>query len=150
MREIIFRGKRVDNGAWVEGFYTMTSFGNGFSPSIIVFNGGSTMPHKVLPETVGQYTGLKDRNGKMIFEGDIVTGYYHNLRVDYSGGGVVEWGYTSDSDGFECGETVGWVLSNGSSLADVVHSTYPREEENSTEIIGNIHENPKLQEVFNV
>jgi len=92
-----------------------------------------------------QYTELKDKNGEEIFEGDIVTGSYSNLDVDYSKCGAVEWGITGDSDGWAHLGTTGWVLSNGSSLLDVAKPQgYNNNNIIMTEIIGNIHENSEL------
>ena len=142
MREILFRGKRIDNGKWVEGemLHDMQD-----RPYIywktpkelpIVFSNHAI----VRPETVGQFTGLTDKNGKKIFEGDIVRGRhwtsynnknpedFHSWRVDWS-------------------EKSGLITFADSPTTKARLSIHDFADFGEVEVIGNIHDNPELLEV---
>ena len=136
MREILFRGKRKDNGKWIEGAYLHLNVGRDYVCEGSVWI-GTLQPYKeeVISETVGQYTGLTDKNGKKIFEGDIVRTSIP-LSTDKYKNGVVMFGEyeTMYHSGF-IGFYVDWDFSQNLAVYCKM---------NDIEVIGNIHDNPEL------
>ena len=143
MRDYLFKAKRKDNGEWVEGFYlhhreSLTDKGDHY---IVVALGFGFDWYSVDPDTIGQYTGLKDKNGKRIFEGDIVhylyepgAGYWNSDQHS-----VIEWKSTGffmrgimGTNKYAC--STGWLVST------------PHGDGKCFEVIGNIYDNPELAE----
>lgn len=142
MREMLFRGKRVRDGEWVEGFYVNVPEHYKYEMSgesyIVSINNGLFM--EVISETVGEYTGLTDKNGKRIFEGDIVRLYdtWGEWRA------VVEFGNPNGNYSW------GWQLkpiSRTDANTDILCWVEMEEAGAFCEVIGNIHDNPELLEV---
>ena len=135
MREILFRGK-TEQGEWVYGFYhNETSIESPSSDRKITRHHIYTQDFDkfVIPETVGQFTGLTDKNGKKIFEGDIV----QICRKSIYGNGEYSFYKVIWHEGWD-----GWGLINIKSK----HSRYLCGANNG-EVIGNIHDNTELLEV---
>lgn len=83
MREILFRGKTF-GGKWVYGYYSDCCYGKfPCKPSIIEVDEWKWEPVMVIPESVGQYIGVNDRNGKKIFEGDILLEKFSHTKNVY-------------------------------------------------------------------
>lgn len=144
MREILFRGKRKDNGEWVEGYF-VNCFDefyreNGPFPEIIMTDaericaGEYTYDKavEVIPETVGQWSGLLDKNGKKIFEGDVVKTKYGRLCT-------VIW-FSSPLE--NCWDLE--IVNTVENLSTMCPDAGDLFEQRNLEVIGNIHDNPEL------
>lgn len=140
MREILFRGKRTDCGEWVEGDLIQAFRGNQLSACSIMPYTPTAYCWKVDPETVGQFTGLTDKNGKRIFEGDIVKGIAYSVeRI-----GVIVWIDEIASFGVRYFKSVNSTAWENSSILRC--ASMGKTDEFAAEIIGNIHDNPELLE----
>ena len=132
MREILFRAKRIDNGEWATGSYHHQTdyYGDPCDKHYIIDGTATDMEgygehYEIDPETLCQYTGLKDKKGKRIWENDIVK---HEVSDTI---GTVKW-YQEDY--------VGWCVD------DIVidEQQFTDEMWNECEVIGNIFDHPEL------
>ncbi len=125
-----YRGKRVDNGEWVEGWYYRNSL-RAYILKGLYEPRDIRCPAEVVPESVGQSTGLKDKEGAEIYEGDIAKGLWQ-IDKETSVKGVVVY---YERYGMYAIETIqgGMAVMTGLCWE-------------SCEVIGNIHDNPELLE----
>ena len=120
MRDILFRGKRTDNGKWVYGL--LCRVGDTYAN---IRRMDTEALYSVLTNTIGQYAGLTDKNGKKIFDGDIIScGYLCNFFVEYSEEDAEYWA------------NFGYSIGSLHTYFDPKRAT----------VIGNIYDNPELLE----
>lgn len=139
-REILFKAKRKDNGEWVEGQYvyiTNPLTEDGKPIKHLICNGTNIFNDLIDPDTLCQYTGLTDKDGKKIWENDIISinAYsYYEPEDDYFG--VVTY----------CEKDACWSLNNNEKYGEIICECFGSY---TTEIInhGNIFDNPDLLEV---
>ena len=146
MHEILSRGKRTDNGEWVEGFYARLSGKDNYDYNYILTEKFSVsvygLAYAVNPETVGQYTGLTVANGK-VFDGDIVK-FGRNLCLVFWNEEAFQWQAKRINADFEIPREgyrdsdwtvtdLGWIAAEPIIIGKM-----------TTEIVGNIYDNPEL------
>mgnify|MGYP002796980539 CR=1 FL=1 len=153
MREILFRAKRIDNGEWVEGYYLKTTLGKDIEPSDVIFvpfkinRSGQWGWIKVLPETLCQFTGMVDKNGRRIWENDIVSCEHEKYPEDnplevyplfpepvkYNRNYAVEFINTGSSYGYRLrNKSIHFMITG-----NVIYN-------HKIEAIGNVFDNPEL------
>lgn len=133
-REILFKAKRIDNGEWVEGQYayiTNPLAEDGKPIKHLICNGTNIFNDLIDPDTLCQYTGLTDKNGKKIWENDILRrdGYW-DIRIEFENGVFM----VRNTDKVQY---INRVVYTPISIFDI----------NVYEVIGNIFDNPELLEV---
>ena len=130
MRDILFKAKRIDYDKWVEGYYAYFSHLDD-NHCMYYHYDGIPLVCDINPDTLCQYTGLKDKNGKKIFEGDLI------LLMD-------RWYCAVEYDV----ENARFIL-NGEHVKnedkdELTHSSFAPYYQNEIEVIGNIFDNPEL------
>jgi len=142
MRERLFRGKRTDNGQWVEGYYVYRPDGKHLIYWKPFQEASQNTYHEVIPESVGQFTGLLFKNGKKIFEGDKFDDEDECFIL-------IEWIKENSCFG---GSLYGYDISIGEGSQEVYDNKITCIDRNlysvsdliDYEIIENIHDNPEL------
>ena len=147
MRKIIFRGKRLDNGMWANGFYLQGGYIPGANKENVKVRHiiSDDFYYDVDPDTIGQFTGLFDKNGKEVYEGDIILWTRKNVHIegrplqDLSYMCVIYYDEVKCAFQFrcelQCGACVGCLDFDDDRASD-----------SYIEVVGNVHDNPDLVE----
>ena len=154
MREILFRGKTPFSGEWVQGFYVHIPCGRGGAEEHLIQtikpDGRIDAFYAVNPDTVGQYTGMTDKNDKKIFEGDILRAKVYETAIEDSS----FWGKHKVRTGKRM--TAVWSVEYKNFITKCGYFIYGKDRRfnrllttsviinGECEVIGNIHDNPEL------
>lgn len=142
MREILFKGKRKDNGKWIYGGIYHQKKDEVKDEAVYIIVGSLNdvaCAHEVIPETVGQYTGLTDKNGNRIFEGDILKGFTYPFLSDG------EHNYYAEVVWFDNCPAFGiYTFKNPTSNVRGISEGNTDFISDDWVIIGNIYDNPEL------
>ena len=153
MREILFRGKRLDNGEWVYGSFIQVEHEDGSFTTAIFQKKDAGGDAEVSPATVGQYNGLTDKNGVNIFEGDIVDLFGMKGKIVQECGSFgIGFMKTIDYDLLESqipfNNSANFCFNDNFISLWEVFWNYEQDDNPlyEVEVIGNIHDNPELLE----
>ena len=143
-REIAFRGKSKSTGEWVDGYYVGDNTIIAYNEVVYDMGFIDTSPcHDCYPGSIGQFTGLYDKNGKEIYEGDILRGDEYPFNCDGVDNYFAEIVWADNVCGF-------YRLTHknpNSTVRGISHGNWEQLDEDdikSFEVIGNIHDNPEL------
>ena len=131
MREILFKAKRIDSGEWVKGYYQKRYYFLG-NEEHLIFHADSYKVWEyaeIDPETLCQFTGLCDKNGKKIWENDILMAHLDESYPEDATYEAVEWG------------VAGWVTHEANSIDRQYIGEFDLEH---YEVVGNVFDNPEL------
>ena len=142
MKQILFRGKRIDNNEWVYGFY-FESLADGMKHCYIKYETWDEgfVTYEVIPETVNQFTSLCDKNGNKIFEGDIISATALDTGEEQRA--VIGFGNFIDENNGD--EYIGFFIEFDG-IKTTITQLSMEECKNRIEVIGNIYDNPELLE----
>ncbi len=149
MREILFRGKRIDNGEWITGGIFQQKADDVKDEVVYIIDNSSNdvdWAHRVIPETVGQFTGVTDKNGNRVFEGSIFQ-YEPHFKVEKAYIGIVKYRNTYDLRRAcnDCGFVIEW--QDESIMTPREDLLYWCGDGKSASVIGNVYDNPEWLEV---
>lgn len=133
MREILFKAKLLDNGKWVEGYYLkyVKPLDGEIEHRILASDSYGVMWYAVHGDTICQYTGLTDKNGKCVFEWDIVK-HYNKISIGEPDKYIIA--------------AIRWEECKARFIQDTEDGIYAVYDSSVFEVIGNIFDNPELLE----